>query len=77
VGELYRVRLRSLAEDPDAFDQTVTDAEAKGLDPLADLLTAGGGLGTGRHHPRHRRQGRDGTDLAVVDAPTPTTGRWL
>jgi GNAT superfamily N-acetyltransferase len=40
VGELYRVRLRSLAEDPDAFDQTVADAEAKGLDPLVDLLTA-------------------------------------
>lgn len=45
VDELYRVRLRSLAEDPDAFDQTVADAEAKGWGPLADLLA---GAGEGR-----------------------------
>lgn len=45
VEELYRVRLRSLAEDPDAFDQTVADAEARGRGPLADLLA---GVGQGR-----------------------------
>jgi RimJ/RimL family protein N-acetyltransferase len=32
------MRLRSLAEDPDAFDQTVADAEAKGVEPLAEIL---------------------------------------
>lgn len=35
---LYRMRLRSLVEDPDAFDQTVADAETKGVKPLADIL---------------------------------------
>src|SRR4051794_10963517 len=38
LDALYRVRLRSLAEDPDAFDQTVADAEAKGVEPLAEIL---------------------------------------
>jgi GNAT superfamily N-acetyltransferase len=38
VEALYRLRLRALAEDPDAFDQTVADAQAKGIEPLAELL---------------------------------------
>jgi hypothetical protein len=38
VAALYRLRRRSLAEDPDAFDQTVADADAKGVEPLADVL---------------------------------------
>jgi GNAT superfamily N-acetyltransferase len=42
VAALYRLRRRSLAEDPDAFDQTVADADAKGVQPLADLLGQAG-----------------------------------
>jgi hypothetical protein len=38
LGALYRMRLRSLAEDPDAFDQTVADIEVKGIEPLAEIL---------------------------------------
>lgn len=37
---LYWLRLRALAEDPDAFDQTVEDAEEKGLAPMAELVSS-------------------------------------
>jgi hypothetical protein len=41
AAQLYRVRPRSLAEDPDAFDQTVADAEAEGPQPWVELLASG------------------------------------
>lgn len=40
AAALYQLRLRALAEDPDAFDQTVEDAEEKGLPPIAELVTS-------------------------------------
>lgn len=40
VVALYGLRLRALSADPDAFDQTVEDAEEKGLTPIAELVDA-------------------------------------
>lgn len=40
VSELYGLRLRALREDPDAFDQTVDDAERKGSSPITELISA-------------------------------------
>jgi len=38
VVALHGLRLRALSTDPDAFDQTVQDAEDKGLAPMAELV---------------------------------------
>jgi GNAT superfamily N-acetyltransferase len=38
IETLNQLRLRALAEDPDAFDQTVADARSKGVAPMAALV---------------------------------------
>lgn len=40
VSALYQLRLRALAEDPNAFDQTVEYAEEQGLSPIAELVAS-------------------------------------
>jgi len=40
ADELFRLRVRALTCDPDAFDQTVQDAVDKGPGPLAEMIAA-------------------------------------
>jgi len=40
ADDLFRLRLRALACDPNAFDQTVQDAQEKGAGPLAEMVAS-------------------------------------
>jgi RimJ/RimL family protein N-acetyltransferase len=40
ADDLFGLRLRALASDPDAFDQTVQDAQERGAGPLAEMVAS-------------------------------------
>jgi hypothetical protein len=65
IETLYQLRLRALAEDPDAFDQTVADAQSKGIAPLAALVAR---RGRARRRVRLATTGRRLAALSPVDA---------